>query len=141
VGVRDSAGNPTGLSNTSLQVRLATADVPTVQGLNTNTLTPTLEGTAQKVSGTTFVALGSNDLLAVSVNGTTYISVNGITQKINGTSSLADLVAGYAQSATYSPTTTTNSATLSYNSTNARWSLSLPVRNSRAFSGAERARL
>jgi hypothetical protein len=50
VGVRDSAGNPAPSISDTLLVRLDSSDVPTVQSLLTNSLTPQVGGTAQKIS-------------------------------------------------------------------------------------------
>ncbi len=135
VGVRDAVGNAATPVNDTLQVRLDTSDVPTVQSLNTNSLTPTLSGLAQKITPTPgqYAALGSEDLLVVRVNNHTYtrvyIPANGgspasvVTKEVTNNATLAEM---WGDNASVTPLYQDTSAVLSYNSSTSRWSLSLP---------------
>ncbi len=98
--VSDSAGNPAS-NPVNLQVRLAPADIPTVQVLNTNTLTPTLGGVIAKedpVNNGKYIALDAGDAFTVTV----------------GTGSYTFTVGG------------NNPAFMAYNSSTKSWSLVLP---------------
>jgi len=113
-----------GISDT-LQVRLDSSDVPTVQTRLTNSLTPQLGGTAQKISGAGFAALGPNDLLVVGINGKTYTLEGGTTREVVDSANWDALWGANASTtATYAQSTT---ASLTYDATLRTWQLSLPT--------------
>ena len=69
----DSAGNTSEQVSQSLLVQTQAADIPTVDRLFTNSLTPVLTGLARKLDlGNQAIALDTNDVLTVQVNGQVY---------------------------------------------------------------------
>ena len=122
VGVRNALGNAAIPVTQTLHVRLDASDVPTVISVNTASLTPTLSGLAQK-SGLdgNYVGLNSEDLLVVRVNGHTFTLMDGVTQEVSDSASLADLFG-----ASTLPVGVASSATLAYDSTTKAWGLALP---------------
>ena len=69
----DSAGNTSERVSQSLLVQTQAADIPTVDRLLTNSLTPVLTGLALKLDlGNQAIALDTNDVLTVQVNGQIY---------------------------------------------------------------------
>ncbi|PUE46836.1 hypothetical protein B9Z45_16360, partial [Limnohabitans sp. 2KL-17] len=74
--VSDAAGNPVATpASSTLEVKLAPPDVPTVVQLNTNDLTPVITGLAQKedpADVNSYIALEAGDAITVTVGGQTY---------------------------------------------------------------------
>jgi hypothetical protein len=100
--VSDAAGNPATPMSTSLAVRLAPPDTPTIHAQYTNQTSPVIDGVVQKElpNNAGYVALASGDTIDVTVGGQTY------TLTVGGSSSPAGL---------------------SYDSSTSVWSLSLPT--------------
>ncbi len=96
----DPAGNVSDRVSQSLLIQTQTADIPTVDLLYTNSLTPVLSGNAAKLDVANLaIALDTNDVLTVQVNGLTYT---------------------YTVGGAHSPE-------LSYDSAAQRWQLALPA--------------
>ncbi|PUE22799.1 hypothetical protein B9Z39_16885, partial [Limnohabitans sp. JirII-29] len=105
VNAQDLAGNDALAVSQTLQVRLAPPDTPTVNVVNTNSLTPTLSGSALKLTdpndpNSVELPLQTGDAFTVTVHGASY------TYTVGGGS---------------------NPSALSYDATAKTWSLALPA--------------
>jgi hypothetical protein len=100
--VSDAAGNPATPMSTSLAVRLAPPDTPTIHAQYTHQTSPVIDGVVQKElpNNAGYVALASGDTIDVTVDGQTYTLTVG---------------------------SSSSPAGLSYDSSTSVWSLSLPT--------------